>query len=43
MTKVVNKLNSFIELLDYQGVAYLMNIPLILTSEIFNIVKHMEI
>ena len=35
MTKVVNKLNAFIELLDYQIAAYLINIPPIITSEIF--------
>ena len=35
MTKVVNKLNAFIELSDYQVAAYLMNMPSIITSEIF--------
>ena len=35
LTKVINKLNSFIELSDYQVTAYLMNMPSIITSEIF--------
>ena len=35
LTKVVNKLNAFIELSDYQVAAYLMNMPSIITSEIF--------
>ena len=35
LTKVVNKLNAFIELSDYQVAAYLMNMPSIITSETF--------
>ena len=35
MTKVINKLNAFIELSDYQVAAYLMNMLSIITSETF--------
>ena len=35
LTKVVNKLNAFIELSDYQVAAYLMNMLSIITSETF--------
>ena len=34
LTKVVNKLNTFIELSDYHVAAYLMNILSIITSKI---------
>ena len=34
LTKVINKLNAFIELSDYQVAAYLVNMLSIITSEI---------
>ena len=34
-TKVLNKLNAFIEISDYQVASYLMNLLLIVTSKIF--------
>ena len=43
LTKVVNKLNAFIELSDYQVAAYLMNMPSIITSEIFQYLKHITL
>ena len=35
LTKVINKLNAFIESSDYQVTAYLMNMPSMITFEIF--------
>ena len=35
LAKVINKLNAFIELSDYQVAAYLLNMPSIVSSEIF--------
>ena len=35
LAKVINKLNAFIELLDYQVAAYFLNMPLIESSENF--------
>ena len=35
LTRIINKLNAFIELSDYQVAAYLLNMPSIVSSEIF--------
>ncbi|CAJ1937001.1 unnamed protein product, partial [Cylindrotheca closterium] len=36
LSKVTNKLNAYTELSDYQTVAYLLQVPSIITSELFN-------